>query len=84
MTIIIIKLYKVGEPDDHAEELSYNVFFTEFQDLPSSITNLEMRIEGTRRLIVFGCQSGFLKCCLVDISDGSKSIPLSHQQKLHG
>ena len=57
-----------------AEEPSSHIFFPEFQDLPSSVTNLDMRVEGTRRLTVFGCQNGFLNCSLVDVAAGSECV----------
>jgi hypothetical protein len=58
-----------------AEELSSDLFFPEFGELPSSVTSLDMRVVGTQRLTVFSCQSGYIRCSLVDITAGSKFAP---------
>ena len=58
--------------------MSSEVFFPEFQNLPSSVTILDMKVVGMQRLTVFGCQNGFLKCCLVDITAGSKLTTSTH------
>ena len=55
-----------------AEEVSSDLFFPEFCELPSSVFSLDMKVAGTQRLTVFGCQNGHLQCSLVDITAGSK------------
>ena len=50
------------------------MFFPEFQGLPSSVTNLDMKVEGARRLTAYGCQDGSLRCFLVDISAGGMFV----------
>ena len=62
-----------------AEEPSSNLFFPEFCELSSSVTSLDMRVIGTQRLTVFGCQNGYLQCSLVDITAGSKFAPCGYQ-----
>ena len=58
-----------------AEEPSSSLFFPEFCELSSSVTSLDMRVIGTQRLTVFGCQNGYLQCSLVNITAGSKFAP---------
>ena len=62
------------------EEMSSNLFFPEFCELPSSVTSLDMKVVGTQRLTVFGCQNGHLQCSLVDITAGSKFTLTMHPQ----
>ena len=50
------------------QEEASEVWFPELQDLPSSVTYMDMRLIGHQRLSALGCQNGYLKCALVDLT----------------
>jgi hypothetical protein len=49
------------------EETSVARWFPELQELPSSVTYMDMRVVGDQRLTVLGCQSGQLMCAVTSI-----------------
>lgn len=58
------------------QEEPSNVWFPELQDLPSSVTYMDMKIVRLQRLTGLGCQNGYLQCTLVDLSSNSKNMTL--------
>ena len=55
------------------QEEPSEAWFPELQDLPSSVTHMDMRLTGYQRLTALGCQNGYLKCALIDVASNSKS-----------
>ena len=55
------------------QEENSELWFPELQDLPSSVTYMDMRTIGHHRLTALGCQNGYLKCALVDLTSRSES-----------
>ena len=49
------------------EETAVARWFPELQDLPSSVTYMDMRVVGDQRLTALGCQSGQLMCAVTNI-----------------
>lgn len=49
-----------------------NRWFPELQDLPSSVTYMDVRVVGDQRMSVVGCQNGYLRCAVVTLTSCSK------------
>jgi hypothetical protein len=49
-------------------------FFPEFKDLPSSVTYMDLKLVGSHRLTALGCQTGHLRCTLVDLTSNGGSL----------
>ena len=58
------------------QEEPSNGWFPELQDLPSSVTFMDMKLVGFQRITSLGCQTGYLQCALVDLASNSKSYVL--------
>lgn len=59
------------------QEESSEEYFPELQQLPSSVTYLDMKLIGSHRLTALGCQAGYLRCALVDLTSNGRTIVLN-------
>ena len=50
------------------QEEPSDMWFPELQGLPSSVTYMDMRVMEGQRLTALGCQNGYLKCAVVDLT----------------
>ena len=62
--------------------MSVDSWFPEFQDLLSSITDIEFcYLNGSRRLTAYGCQNGYIKCSLVDVDSNGLAMSMRERER---
>lgn len=52
-------------------------WFPELQNLSSSVTHMDIKLQGHKRVTAIGCQRGQIRCALVDLTTNSTVLFVS-------